>query len=309
MTRSRSYPSSAKNRATKNANAAKKTIASDGHEHARDLLVRERRDVPEARRLLVELVDRLGEEGEEERPRAREDERGEEVDGPTGGGKVVRRVLEHRPPEEHPGEDVGHVLELEQRMVPQGGVVDGRHVPDGVVDEPDWKRDERVRQRPEGGVATERVGEGGADAEHEERGHPFRERNVLKEVRREEVVERDRRDGRNEHGRGEQKPGRERDHPRPRGRVPAHGHHVGGPHDDEGRDHPGREVPAPGRRLHRRKATMPAERGCSSVGRASAFQAEGRGFESRRPLSPTEVRPASRGMTTSVGIAGLGGRP
>ena len=25
-------------------------------------------------------------------------------------------------------------------------------------------------------------------------------------------------------------------------------------------------------------------RGCSSVGRASAFQAEGRGFESRRPL-------------------------
>jgi hypothetical protein len=26
-------------------------------------------------------------------------------------------------------------------------------------------------------------------------------------------------------------------------------------------------------------------RGCSSVGRASAFQAEGRGFESRRPLS------------------------
>ena len=34
-------------------------------------------------------------------------------------------------------------------------------------------------------------------------------------------------------------------------------------------------------------ASRPAavqERGCSSVGRASAFQAEGRGFESRRPL-------------------------
>ena len=29
----------------------------------------------------------------------------------------------------------------------------------------------------------------------------------------------------------------------------------------------------------------PPTRGCSSVGRASAFQAEGRGFESRRPLA------------------------
>ena len=31
-------------------------------------------------------------------------------------------------------------------------------------------------------------------------------------------------------------------------------------------------------------ACRPRTRGCSSVGRASAFQAEGRGFESRRPL-------------------------
>ena len=30
--------------------------------------------------------------------------------------------------------------------------------------------------------------------------------------------------------------------------------------------------------------TAGSTRGCSSVGRASAFQAEGRGFESRRPL-------------------------
>ena len=30
-------------------------------------------------------------------------------------------------------------------------------------------------------------------------------------------------------------------------------------------------------------------RGCSSVGRASAFQAEGRGFESRRPLEVARV--------------------
>jgi hypothetical protein len=33
-------------------------------------------------------------------------------------------------------------------------------------------------------------------------------------------------------------------------------------------------------------------RGCSSVGRASAFQAEGRGFESRRPLTGTPERNA-----------------
>ena len=38
--------------------------------------------------------------------------------------------------------------------------------------------------------------------------------------------------------------------------------------------------------------TMVAVRGCSSVGRASAFQAEGRGFESRRPLAGRVARVA-----------------
>ena len=37
-------------------------------------------------------------------------------------------------------------------------------------------------------------------------------------------------------------------------------------------------------------------RGCSSVGRASAFQAEGRGFESRRPL-------AVAGMGSALDVA------
>ena len=44
--------------------------------------------------------------------------------------------------------------------------------------------------------------------------------------------------------------------------------------------------------------------GCSSVGRASAFQAEGREFESRRPLQVSkhwDLRPRSSGVERLLG--------
>ena len=42
--------------------------------------------------------------------------------------------------------------------------------------------------------------------------------------------------------------------------------------------------------------------GCSSVGRASAFQAEGREFESRRPLQfYWDLRPRSSGVERLLG--------
>ena len=84
-----------------------------GHDHAGDLLIRECRETPDPRRLLVERVDRLGEQGEEEPDGARQEEGGEDVGGPARGRERMRRVLEDRPSEQEPREEVVRVLEME----------------------------------------------------------------------------------------------------------------------------------------------------------------------------------------------------
>src|SRR5690606_2986764 len=53
---------------------------------------------------------------------------------------------------------------------------------------------------------------------------------------------------------------------------------------------------------HRGRGTLPAPRGRSSVGRASASQAEGRGFETRRPLAIGWRAPAEEGVAMTARI-------
>src|SRR5439155_3715401 len=101
---------------------------------------------------------------------------------------------EDRPPEQDSGREVTDVLEVEQGLrVLEGGVVDPGQMPDDVRAKPEWERDRRSRQeadaRGPGGERSER----GRDAEDEQRRCPFRDRDVLEQVRREQVVVRDRR--------------------------------------------------------------------------------------------------------------------
>lgn len=100
-------------------------------------------------------------------------------------------------------------------------------------------------------VRRQALGERRRDPEHEEQRHPLRERDVLEEVRGQEVVERDRRDGRDEHA------GREGDARGERDRAGAGrtagargGEREPGDDGDDG-DLPGGQVEAPGGGRHR----------------------------------------------------------
>src|SRR4029450_12285077 len=94
-----------------------------GHERPADLLVLERGDPPEARRLDVRVVERRGEEREDEPERAREDECGEEVRRLAARRQVPRLVLEDGPPQEEAGDEVARVLEIEHESVSERGLV------------------------------------------------------------------------------------------------------------------------------------------------------------------------------------------
>ena len=89
---------------------------------------------PEPWSVGVEVVDRLGHERHDEPDRARQQERGKEV----GGFQPRRESAVHdRPPEQHAGDEVERMLEMEQGVrVPQRRVVDPRQMPEAVVDHP-----------------------------------------------------------------------------------------------------------------------------------------------------------------------------
>ncbi len=164
---------------------------------------------PDPVRLHVEVVDRARQQREHEAERAREDEGDEEVDGLGARREVPRARLEDGPPEQRARGQVGHVLEMEERMVLERRVVGGRDMPDGVGGEPERKGDRRPGQKPNGPEAADLGGQRRWDPQDQEQRDPLGQRDVLHEVGREEVVvgerrERCRQDGHEEgHPRGE----------------------------------------------------------------------------------------------------------
>ena len=80
-----------------------------------------------------------------------EDERGEHVRGSRGGGELMRRVLEHGPPEEQTGREVARVLHVKHgRLMAEGRVVGDGEVPGGVRREPQRQCDNRMREHTDG---------------------------------------------------------------------------------------------------------------------------------------------------------------
>src|SRR5688572_24525234 len=71
----------------------------EGHEDARELLILERAETPDAMVSLdVEVVDRARDQCHHEAHRASEDERGEDVGGSPARPQAMRLVLEDAPP-------------------------------------------------------------------------------------------------------------------------------------------------------------------------------------------------------------------
>src|SRR5256714_1675616 len=227
-----------------------------GHRDPGELLVGRGREPPQPlRRVLVDVVERVREEREQQAERAREHEGDEEVDGFRGRAQHPRHVLEHRPPDEAASQEVAHVLDVQERArVPERGVVRPRQVPCEVDGEPDRQRDERARQRAHGRRPREPRGERGGEAGDEERGRPLREHDVLEQVHRQQVPERERLDRRGEDGKDQELAGEEGRASRSRRREPAQRDEV---RDREGGDeHEHLGVPLPGVRLH--GPTLPA---------------------------------------------------
>jgi hypothetical protein len=113
----------------------------DRHRHAGDLLVDVGREPPEPAAVDVPVVDRLGQERQEQSDRACEDESEEEVEGPGRVREPLRRLLEDRPPEERSGCEVADVLEVEERVMLECGVVESGQVPEEVGRKPERQGD------------------------------------------------------------------------------------------------------------------------------------------------------------------------
>jgi hypothetical protein len=199
--------------------------------------------------VLVHVVERPREQGEQQAKWAREHERDEEVDRLGGGAQHPRHVLEHRPPDEAAGREVAQVLDVQERArVSKRGVVRPRQVPGEVDGEPDRQGDEGARQEAQHPGAREPRRQRGGEAGDEERRRPLREDDVLEQVHRQQVPERDRLHRREEDREDQELAGDEGRNPLPRGREPAQREEVA---DGERRHQPQRlRVPAPAVRAH-----------------------------------------------------------
>ena len=140
------------------------------------------------------------------------------------------------------------MLEIQQQSVPERRVVEGRHVPDPVNGQPDRQRDERMNERSYGAVTGEGSRQGGGDPDHGERGRPLRERDVLEEVRPEEVVQRQRRERADDGGQGDEESRVEGAPPHRRDLVLTDNRPVGDRYERKGGDLFPCRVPTPGRR-------------------------------------------------------------
>ncbi len=191
----------------------------------------------------------------------------------------MRLVLEDAPPHREAGEEVQRVFDVEQRArVLERRVVDPREMPDHVVREPERERDRGMRERADRPRARDRGSESGRDREYDEQRRPLGQHDVLEEMHRQEEVHPERVNGRC----GDRQQERQRADEAadtPGGRwVPPDREDVRGSQSEDD-EHLG--VPRPRVRIH--GATL-VGRGCSSVGRAPAFQAGCRRFEPGRPL-------------------------
>src|SRR4051795_6245366 len=101
----------------------------DGHGHARDLLVGERRDAPGLEAAGVVVVGGVRYERHDQPDRARERERKEEVAGAKAIGKTP---VEDRPPDEDARREVRDVLEVQEGVVLERRVVRRREVPERI---------------------------------------------------------------------------------------------------------------------------------------------------------------------------------
>ena len=113
------------------------------------------------------------------------------------------------------------MLDVDQpRLMLERGVVDRRHVPDVVVDEPERQCDGGWTISRQARARAERLRHRPGDAEHREQRRPLGEDHVLQEVRRQQVVQaevmqrRPERDREQRHRRGEARDA-------PRGRAEA----------------------------------------------------------------------------------------
>ena len=221
------------------------------HRHPRHLLVGEWAPTPDARRMDIEVVDGAWDQCEQQAEWARERERGEEVRGRAAGVEPSRQ---HRPPDQEAGDEVAEVLEVEQRRgVPQGCVIGGRNVPRVVGREPERQRDQRVRERSDGAVFSRGSCGGRREPEHDERRAPFGDRDVLEQVGREQVVERQALEWGHEDDKDQPEPAEEAGNPPARRGVAAEHERVG--QRQQRNEHDRLCMEAPAVRLHRRYAT------------------------------------------------------
>src|SRR3954468_3559080 len=115
---------------------------ADGHQGASDLLVLQWIQAPEAGGLDVGVVEGRREKCEKEPQRAREDEGREEVGGLPTRRKVPRLLVEDRPPEEEPCDEIAEMLEPERGLVVESRLVGDRHVPERIGGEPERQGDD-----------------------------------------------------------------------------------------------------------------------------------------------------------------------
>ncbi len=124
----------------------------------------------------------------------------------------------------------------------------------GVVGrEPERQRDERVRERSDGGVLARRSRGGRRQPEHDEGRAPFGERDVLEQVRRQQVVERKALERRHEDHEDQSEPAEEAGDPPARRGVALKHERVAQRQQRDEHDRLGVEAPAV--RLHGRYAS------------------------------------------------------
>ena len=110
------------------------------------------------------------------------------------------------------------MLEREQaRRMSKGGVVERRNVPHRVRPDPERESDVRPCEHPDDPRPREPLGEQRRDAEHEQERRPLGEHDVLEQVRPDEVLARERVEGRHERRHEQRAPGEEQGGPE---RVP-----------------------------------------------------------------------------------------
>jgi hypothetical protein len=120
----------------------------------------------------------------------------------------MRRVLEDRPPEERPGCEVADVLEVEERVVLEGGVIESREVPYEVRRKPEPEGDGWASKQSDRRDSADRGSQSRGKAEDEQRRRPLGQDDVLEQMRREQV-EGQRVERRDRGGKEEQAPGGE----------------------------------------------------------------------------------------------------